>query len=88
MKKKTKKLVLIRLIKTFWDFLNNGHARCTQVYCYLNLLTAKYEISHLENLIFSWTWILRWVPKSSATHASCNTLSSNKMFKNSENPGS
>ena len=41
------------------------------------------------NLTFLWTWTMRWVPRSFVTHASlCNTLPSNKMSKNSENPGS
>ena len=41
-----------------------------------NPLTANDELSRLENLTFLWTWILRWVPRSFATHASlCNTLS-------------
>ena len=41
---------------------------------------ANDELSRLENLIFLWTWILRWVPKSFATHPSlCNTLSSNTL---------
>ena len=42
-------------------------------------LCANGELSYHENLTFLWTWILRWVPRSFATHASlCNTLSSNK----------
>ena len=46
----------------------------------LNPLTANDELSRLENLTFLWTWILRWVPRSFATHASLlNTLSSNKL---------
>ena len=49
---------------------------------FLNPLTAKNEISIPENLTFLWTWILGWVPRSSATHTSlCNTLFSNKMSK-------
>ena len=41
---------------------------------------ANDELSRLENLTFLWTWILRWVPKSFATHPSlCNTLSSNTL---------
>ena len=47
----------------------------------LNPLTVYFndELSRHENLTFLWTWILRWVPRSFATHASlCNTLSSNK----------
>ena len=45
-----------------------------------NPLTANDELSHHGNLIFLWTWILRWVPRSFATHASlCNALSSNKL---------
>ena len=44
--------------------------------CFYNPLTAKNEISLPKDLTFLWTWILRWVPKSSATHASlCITLS-------------
>ena len=47
-----------------------------------NPLTAKNEISLPENMTFLWTWILRWLPRSAATHASlCNTLSSNKLSK-------
>ena len=47
---------------------------------HFNPLTANDEISRLENSTFLWTWILRWVPWSFATHASlCNTLSSNKL---------
>ena len=46
----------------------------------LNPLSANGELSRHENLTFLWTWILRWVPRSFATHASlCNTLSSNKL---------
>ena len=42
-------------------------------------LSANGELSRHENSTFLWTWILRWVPRSSATYASlCNTLSSNK----------
>ena len=42
--------------------------------------TANVEISLLENLTFLWTWILRWVSRSFATHASlCNALSSYKL---------
>ena len=45
-----------------------------------NPLTANDELSRHENLTFLWTWILRWVPRSFATHASlCNALSSNKL---------
>ena len=45
-----------------------------------NPLSANVELSRHENLTFLWTWILRWVPRSFATHASlCNTLSSNKL---------
>ena len=47
---------------------------------HFNPFTANDELSCHENLTFLWTWILRWVPKSFATHASlCNTLSSNKL---------
>ena len=47
---------------------------------FLNPLTANDELSRLENLTFLWIWILRWVPRSFATHASLsNTLSSNKL---------
>ena len=54
-----------------------------------NPLTANDELSRHENLTFLWTWTLRWVPRSFATHASlCNTLPSNKLSKNSENPSS
>ena len=46
----------------------------------LNPLTANDELSRHENLTFLWTWILRWVPRSFATHASlCNALSTNKL---------
>ena len=45
-----------------------------------NPLTANDELSRHENLTFLWTWILRWIPRSFATHASlCNALSSNKL---------
>ena len=45
-------------------------------------LAANDELSRLENLTLLWTWILKWVPRSFATHASlCNTLSSNKCPK-------
>ena len=51
-------------------------------YDVVNPLTANDEISRHENLTFLWTWTLRWVPRSFATHASlCNTLSSNKCPK-------
>ena len=47
---------------------------------HFNPLTANDELSRHENLTFLWTWILRWVPRSFATHASlCNTLSYNKL---------
>ena len=47
-----------------------------------NPLTANGELSRHENLTFLWTWILRWVPRSFATHASLSkTLSSNKTVK-------
>ena len=53
------------------------------------LMSARDEISGLENLTFLWSWILRWVPRNAVTHAPlCYTLSSNKQSKNSENPGS
>ena len=49
---------------------------------FLNLLSANGKLSYHENLTFLWTWILKWVPRSFATHASlCNTLSSNKCPK-------
>ena len=35
-----------------------------------NPLTTNDELSPHENLTFLWTWILRWVPRSLATHAS------------------
>ena len=51
-----------------------------------NPLTAKDKISFSKNLTFLWSWILRWKPRSAATHAPlCNTLSSNKLSKYSEN---
>ena len=54
-----------------------------------NHLTANDGLSRLGNLTFLWTWVLRWIPRSFTTHVSlCNTLSSNKLSKNSENPGS
>ena len=44
--------------------------------CLFNPLTANDELFRHENLTFLWTWILRWVPRSFATHASlCNALS-------------
>ena len=56
-----------------------------QFYSYIDPLTANDEITRFENL----TRILSWVPRSFATHISfCNTLSSNKLSKDSENPGS
>ena len=46
----------------------------------LNPLSANGELSRHENLTLLWTWILRQVPRSFATHASlCNNLSSNKL---------
>ena len=46
----------------------------------INPLTTNDELSRHKNLTFLWTWILRWVPRSFATHASlCNTLPSNKL---------
>ena len=55
----------------------------------INPLTANDELSRPENLTFLWTWILRLVTRSFANHASlCNTPFSNKLSKNSENPGS
>ena len=51
----------------------------TWIYLF-NPLSVNGELSRHENLTFFWTWILRWVPRSFATHASlCNTLSSNKL---------
>ena len=48
----------------------------------INPLTAKDELSCLENLTFLWTWILRWAPRSFATHAYlCNTLIFNSAFQ-------
>ena len=47
---------------------------------YINPLSANGNLSRHENLTFLWTLILRWVPRSVATHASLwNTLSSNKL---------
>ena len=44
----------------------------------LKTLSVNDELSRHENL---WTWILRWVPRSFATHASfSNTLPSNKLY--------
>ena len=61
----------------------------SKIYICVNPLTAKDEISLRENLSFLWTWILRWVPKSVVTNASLyNILSSKKLTKDSENPGS
>ena len=52
---------------------------------FFNPLTANDELSRHEILTFLWTWTLKWVPRSFATHASlCNTLSSHKLSKNSE----
>ena len=34
----------------------------------INPLTANDELSRHENLTLLWTWTLRWVPKSFATH--------------------
>ena len=46
----------------------------------LNLLSGNGKLSYHENLTFLWTWILKWVPRNFATHASlCNTLPSNKL---------
>ena len=46
----------------------------------LNPLTTNDGLLRHENLTFLWTWTLRWVPRSFATHASlCNTLPSNKL---------
>ena len=45
-----------------------------------NPLTTNDGLLRHENLTFLWTWTLRWVPRSFATHASlCNTLPSNKL---------
>ena len=53
----------------------------TWIYLF-NPLSVNGELSRHENLTFFWTWILRWVPRSFATHASlCNTLSFNKCPK-------
>ena len=58
-------------------FLNCNRVRKNSA---INPLSANVELSRHENLSFLWTWILRWVPRSFATHASlCNTLSSNKL---------
>ena len=44
---------------------------------HINHLTANDELSRVL-----WTWILRWLARSFATHASlCNTLSSDKRHK-------
>ena len=47
----------------------------------INPLSANGKLSRHENLTFLKAWILRWLPRSFATHASlCNTLSSNKLY--------
>ena len=46
----------------------------------INPLTTNDGLLRHENLTILWSWTLRWVPRSFATHASlCNTLPSNKQ---------
>ena len=66
------------IIQTFRKTSKRKRERDTHTH--LNPLSPNGELSRHENLTFLWTWILRWVPRSFATHATlCNTLSSNKL---------
>ena len=66
------------------SFVSTVHSRCYfsfgLQYTPINTLTANGELSRHGNLNFLWTWTLRWVTRSFATHASlCNTLPTNKL---------
>ena len=70
--------IFLKYIKSFGLVINSDGGATWNIE--LNPLTANDELSRHENLTFLWTWILRWVPRSFATHASlCNVLSSNKL---------